>query len=86
MGVGLGEQVDPHHLIVISAFDSREDEGKEVFAVEEPAHTKKVENVKDTWVFKRLDPALGHRPYATRRMQTSRLGRGRALPADSLGN
>ena len=86
VGVGLGEQVDPRHLIVISAFDSREDEGKEVFAVEEPVHTKKVENVEDTWVFERLNPALGHQPYATRRMQTSRLGRGRALPADLLGN
>ena len=37
MGVGLGEQVDPCHLIVVSAFDSREDKGKEVLAVEEPS-------------------------------------------------
>ena len=34
MGVGLEEQVDPCYLIVISAFDSREDKGKEVFVVE----------------------------------------------------
>ena len=84
--VSLGEQVDPCHLIVVSAFDSREDEGKEVFAVEEPACTKKVENIEATWVFKRLDPTLNHWPYATRCTQTSRLGRGRALPANLLGN
>ena len=81
MGVGLGEQVDPCHLIVVSAFDSREDEGKEVFTVEEPAHMEKVENVKDTWVFKRLNPALIHWLYATRRIHTGRLSRGRACSA-----
>jgi len=37
VGVGLGEQVDPHHLVILPAFDSREDEGKEMLAVEEPA-------------------------------------------------
>ena len=86
VGVGLGEQVNPRHLIVISAFDSREDEGKEVVAVEELACMKKIENVEDAWVFERLNPALFHWLYTMRHMQTSRLGGGRALPVDLLGN
>ena len=44
-----------------------------MFAVEEPASTKNVEDIKDTWVFERSDPALGHRPYATRCRHTGRL-------------
>ena len=60
MGAGLGEQVNPCHLVVIPTFDSREDKGKEVLAVEVPTSPEKVENVKDTGVFKRLNPALRH--------------------------
>ena len=81
VGVGLGKQVDPHNLIVVTALDSGEDKAKEVFAVDEPMSPKNVEHVKDTWVDKRCNPTLFHWPYATRRRHTSRLGGGRACSA-----
>ena len=86
MGVGLGEQVDPRNLIVVPALGCGEDKAKEVFAVDEPASPKNVKHIKDARVNERCNPALFHRPYATRRRHTGRLGRGRALPVDSLAN
>ena len=81
MGMGLGEQVDPHHLVILAAFDCGEDKGKEMFAVKEPASPKDIEDIKDTRVFKRSNPTLRHQPYATRRRHTGRLGGGRACSA-----
>ena len=78
VGVGLGEQVNPHNLVVVTALDSGEDKAEEVFMVDEPASPKNVEHIEDTRVDKRCDPALFHQPYATRRRHTGRLGRGRA--------
>ena len=86
VGMGLGKQVDPRNLIVVTALDSGEDKAKEVLTVEEPTGTENVKHIKDAWVFKRCDPALFHQPYAMRRRHTGRLGGGRALPADSLAN
>ena len=86
VGVGLGEQVDPCHLIIIPTFDSRENKGKEVLTVEEPTSLEEIENIEDAQIFERLNPALGHWPYTTRCRQTSRLGGGRALSTDLLGN
>ena len=86
MGVGLGEQVNPCYLIVLSAFDCREDEEKEMVAVKEPASPENVEDVKDAGVIERSNPALRHQPYATRHRHTGRLGRGRACSADLLVN
>ena len=37
VGMGLGEQVEPHHLVVLTAFDIREDKGKEMLAVKKLA-------------------------------------------------
>ena len=85
MGMGLGEQ-DPHHLIVVTAFGNREDEGKEMLAVDKPVSAKDVEHIEDAWVLKRCDPTLCHWPPATRRRHTSRLGGGRALSVDLLEN
>jgi len=45
--VSLGKQVNPCNLIIGSALDSREDEAKEVLAVEELAGMKNVEDIKD---------------------------------------
>jgi len=84
--MGLGEQVNPCNLIVVPAFDSREDKGKKVLAVKEPMGLKKVEDIEDAGVIKRSNPTLKHWPPATRQRQTSRLGGGRALSADSSEN
>ena len=84
VGMGLWKQVDPHNLIVVPALGSGKDEAKEVFTVDEPASLKNIEHVEDTWVDKRCNPALFHRPYATRRRHTSRLGRGRACSTNVL--
>ena len=54
--------------------------------VEEPASLKNIEDIEDAWVIKRLNPALGHQPYAARRRQTGRLGGGRTCSADLLEN
>ena len=86
VGMGLGQEVDPCNLVVVSTLDRREDKAKKVLAVEEPASPENVEHVEDAQVDKRCNPALFYWPYATRCRHTSRLGRGRALSADSLAN
>ena len=43
----LGSKLDPGYLVASVRFPGKDDKGKEVVAVEEPASTKKVQHVED---------------------------------------
>ena len=48
MGMSLGSELNPGYLIASVRFLGKDDKGKKVVMVEEPASTKKVQHVKDT--------------------------------------
>ena len=45
--MGLGSKLDPGYLVAKVRFLGKDDEGKKVVAVEEPASTEKVQHVED---------------------------------------
>ena len=47
VGMGLGSELNPGYLVANVHFLGKDDKGKEVVTVEEPASTEKVQHVKD---------------------------------------